>query len=116
MADGPLSPAARPSAPGEFPSTVQVDLRPLATSELIDRGFALYRAHFVGFFLFALLAQTAPLLSQILITATRLNPAQSEFLDSPASFLTRMGLMLLISLAAQVIVFGFEVAVTFYIA
>jgi hypothetical protein len=115
MADGLLSPAAPPAfTPAASPHPV--DLRPLTTAELIDRGFALYRAHFAGFLLLALLCQSAPLLSQILITALRLSPAQNELLDLPAAFFTKMGLLLAISLVSQVIVFSFEVVLTFYIA
>jgi hypothetical protein len=93
-----------------------VDLRPLTTSELIDRGFALYRAHFAGFLLLALLCQSAPLLGQILATAFKLNPTQNELLEFPATFFTKMGVLTVITLVAQVIVFCFEVVITFYIA
>lgn len=95
---------------------VPVDLRPLTTSELIDRGFALYRAHFAGFLLLALLCQSAPLLGQIMITALKLTPTPTEVTDKPSLFFTHIGVMLVISLIAQVIVFGFEVVITFYIA
>jgi len=105
MADAPLSPAP-----------ARVDLRPLTTSELIDRGFSLYRANFTGFLLLALLCQAAPLLSQILITALKLNPTQTEFLDHPALAPGRMGIMLAINIISQVVAFCFEVMITFYIA
>jgi hypothetical protein len=116
MADGPLSPATVPPAFAQAAPAVQVDLRPLTTSELIDRGFALYRAHFAGFLLLALLCQSAPLLGQILATAFKLNPTQNELLEFPATFFTKMGVLMIITLVAQVIVFCFEVVITFYIA
>jgi len=116
MADGPLSPAAIPPAFTQAAPVAQVDLRPLTTSELIDRGFALYRAHFTGFLLLALLCQSAPLLGQIVATALKLNPTQSELLEHPATFFTKMGVLTAITLVAQVIVFCFEVVITFYVA
>jgi hypothetical protein len=116
MADGSLSPAAAPPAFAQAAPAAQVDLRPLTTSELIDRGFALYRAHFAGFLLLALLCQSAPLLGQILVTALKLNPTQGELLENPATFFTKMGVITGVTLAAQVVVFCFEVVITFYIA
>ena len=116
MADGSLSPTAVPPAFTEAVPATQVDLRPLTTSELIDRGFSLYRAHFAGFLLLALLCQSAPLLGQIVVTALKLNPTQNELLENPASFFGRMGLLSAIALVAQVISFCFEVVITFYIA
>jgi len=116
MANGPLSPAAAPPAFTQAAPAAQVDLRPLTTSELIDRGFALYRAHFAGFLLLALLCQSPPLLGQIVVTALKLNPTQSELLENPATFFSKIGVMTAITLAAQVIVFCFEVVITFYIA
>jgi hypothetical protein len=114
MADGSLSPVATP--PAFVQAAAEVDLRPLTTSELIDRGFALYRAHFAGFLLLALLCQSAPLLGQILVTALKLNPTPNELLEIPASFFTKMGLLTLITLITQIMVFCFEVVITFYIA
>jgi len=116
MADGPLSPAATPPVLTQSAPAAQVDLRPLTTSELIDRGFALYRAHFAGFLLLALLCQGAPLLGQILVTAFKLNPTQTEMLEDPASFFSKLGVIAAITLITQVIVFCFEVVITFYIA
>jgi hypothetical protein len=116
MADGPLSPVAVPPALAPATPAGPVDLRPLTTSELIDRGFALYRAHFAGFLLLALLCQSAPLLSQILVTACKLNPTQNELLVYPATFFSKLGLLMAIALVAQVIVFCFEVVITYYIA
>lgn len=116
MADGTLSPAAGPTPLGETAPAGQVDLRPLTTSELIDRGFALYRAHFAGLLLLALLAQTAPLLSQILITATKLNPTTNEILEKPAAAGEKLGWIVVIWMISQVIVFGFQVVATFFIA
>jgi len=116
MADGPLSPAATPAALTPGAPVARIDLRPLTTSELIDRGFSLYRAHFAGLLLLALLCQTAPLLSQILITAFKLNPTQNELLERPAAFFTTTGALFTVSLIAQLIVFCLEVVITFYIA
>jgi hypothetical protein len=116
MPDGSLSPVAAPPAFTQAPPVAEVDLRPLTTSELIDRGFALYRAHFAGFLLLALLCQSAPLLGQIVVTALKLNPTQNELLENPATFFTKIGVMTAITLVAQVIVFCFEVVITYYIA
>ena len=116
MADSPFSPVAAPPAFTQAAPAVQVDLRPLTTSELIDRGFSLYRAHFAGFLLLALLCQSAPLLGQIVVTALKLNPTQNELLENPVTFFTKIGVMTAITLVAQVIVFCFEVVITFYVA
>ncbi len=116
MADGPLSSLVGPTAVLPATSVAPVDLRPLTTSELIDRGFSLYRAHFAGFLLLALLCQSAPLLGQIVITAVKLNPTQTELVQNPATFFTKMGAIMAITLVAQVIVFCFEVVITFYVA
>jgi hypothetical protein len=117
MADGSLSSATAPPAfTPTAPPAAPVDLRPLTTSELIDRGFALYRAHFAGFLLLALLCQTAPLLGQILATACKLNPTQNEVLENPEAFFIKSGILTAITLVSQVIVFCFEVVITFYIA
>src|SRR5277367_6705687 len=104
MAESSLSPPTIPPTFAPFAPAVEVDLRPLTTSELIDRGFALYRAHFAGFLLLALLCQSAPLLGQIVVTALKLNPTPNELLEFPASFFTKMGVLTAITLIAQVIV------------
>jgi len=116
MANAPLSPATIQPAPDKVEPVGQVDLRPLTTSELIDRGFTLYRAHFAGFLLLALLCQTAPLLSQVLITMTGITPTQANLMDNFYGCLPRLGAMMLIMLVAQLAVFGFEVLLTFYIS
>ena len=116
MADSTLSSAAVPPALASSPPPGPADLRPLTTSELIDRGFALYRANFAGFLLLALLCQSAPLLSQILATAFQLNPTQSELIESPQKFFTKVALLMGIAMIAQVIVFCFDVVITFFIA
>ena len=116
MANGPLSPAAVPPAIAPTAPAAEVDLRPLTTSELIDRGFALYRAHFAGFLLLALLCQSAPLLGQILVTALQLNPTQNDLVVISAPLFTKMGELTVLFLITQIIVFGFEVVITFYIA
>jgi hypothetical protein len=118
MANGSLSPAAPASTAVPEPAApvFAVDLRPLTTSELIDRGFALYRAHFAGFLLLALLCQSAPLLGQILSTAFKLNPTQTELLEAPVTFLIKTGVLTGVVFLAQIVVFCFEVVITFYIA
>jgi hypothetical protein len=116
MADGSLSTAARPSALPPPAPVAHVDLRPLSTSELIDRGFTLYRTHFTGFLLLALLCQSAPLVSQILVTTFKLNPTQNEILENPTGFFWRLLLLSSIAMVAQLLVFCFEVVITFYIA
>ena len=112
MSGGPTSSEVSAAAP--------VDLRPLTTSELIDRGFALYRAHFAGFLLLALLCQTAPLVGQLLLTVLNLNPNQEELTNDllvrPAHFFSKIGIIMAIMITAQVIVFAFEVVITFYIS
>ena len=116
MAEGTVTATAVPPAPPQAAQPSTVDLRPLSTSELIDRGFSLYRAHFAGFLLLALLCQSAPLLSQILVTLLKLNPSQEQALNDPAGFFERLGELGGISLIAQLIAFGFEVVITYYIA
>ena len=116
MAESSLSSAMIPPTIAQAPPPAPVDLRPLTTSELIDRGFALYRAHFAGFLLLALLCQSAPLLSQILATAFDLNPTQTDLVQSPQTFFTKVGLLVSIAIVAQLIVFCFEVVITFFIA
>jgi hypothetical protein len=116
MADAFPPPASALRTPIRAAPPGQVDLRPLTTSELIDRGFRLYRTHFAGFLLLALLCQTGPLLSQVLITMTGIAPTQSELMNNPFGSLGRAGLTLVITLLAQLAVFGFEVILTFYIS
>ena len=116
MADGPLS-SATVAPPMPPPATsAPVDLRPLTTSELIDRGFALYRAHFAGFLLLALLCQSAPLLSQIATTALQLNPTQTELEQTPIVIVTKVIPLIGLATVAQVFVFCFEVVICFFIA
>jgi hypothetical protein len=113
MADGlpPMPAALAPAAP-----RANADLRPLSTSELIDRGFSLYRAHFAGLFLLALLCQCAPLLTQFIVTGFRLNPRQSDLLDAPSGFAGKLAIIFAISLVSQFIVFCFEVVITHYVS
>jgi|GEM_PF-3210032 len=115
MADGTMSSAVPPAFSAEL-AQPEVDLRPLTTSELIDRGFSLYRAHFAGFLLLALLCQTAPLLNQVLVTAFKLNPSQADLLETPLAALTKMGIVGGLGIASHLIVFCFEIIITFYIA
>jgi membrane-anchored glycerophosphoryl diester phosphodiesterase (GDPDase) len=116
MTDGPLSSTGFSPAPGVAP----VDLRPLTTSELIDRGFSLYRAHFAGFLLLALLCQTAPLLGQLLLTALNLNLKQeeltNELVGNPGGFADKVAIIMTVIIAAQLIVFAFEVVIAYYIS
>jgi len=116
MADGTLSPAAAPPAVSPALAQPEVDLRPLTTSELIDRGFSLYRAHFAGFLLLALLCQTAPLLNQVIVTAFKLNPSQSDLLQTPQAAFTKLIIIAALGVASHLIVFCFEMIITFYIA
>ena len=120
MSDGPPSSASVSSPAAPAPGVAPVDLRPLTTSELIDRGFALYRTHFAGFFLLALLCQSAPLVGQLLLTAFNLTPTQEELTNdlvtSPGLFFEKVGIILSIIAVAQLIVFIFEVVITFYIS
>ncbi len=115
MADRLLAPAG-PTAFVAEASSPKVDLRPLTTSELIDSGFSLYRAHFAGFLLLALLCQSAPLLNQVLVTAFNLNPSQSDLLQTPQGALTKLAIIGVMGFVSHLIVFGFEIVMTFYIA
>jgi hypothetical protein len=45
-----------------------LDLRPLTTSELVDRGFQLYRRHFSGLLLFGALVHCLPFLFGVILT------------------------------------------------
>ena len=93
------------------------DLRPLGTSELVDRGFSLYRAHFAGFFLLALLTQAAPLLAQIATSATGLSlPLTFGALELSPALFGRMAACFLIFLAAYLASFWFGIAITYYVA
>jgi len=100
------------------PETVlpEVDLRPLTTSELIDRGFSLYRQHFAGLLLLALLSQIAPLLLQIASTSLHLVPLPKDVLISPGTALTDAAPFLAMFIGTVFIGFCFEMVMTFYIA
>jgi hypothetical protein len=99
----------------EAPPTV-IDLRPLTTSELIDRGFTLYRQNFAGLLLLALLSQAGPLLAQVLTTVLHLVPTQDEMLVAPQRIVVKLVFFLGILVLTQLIVFGFSVVITFYVA
>jgi hypothetical protein len=104
-----------PTPPAPIPAGV--GLRPLTTGELIDRGFTLYRSHFAGFLLLALLCQTAPLFtSQALITAIRLIPSQATLTEHVGINLVQDAVLLGIWILGQVITFGFEVVMIVYLA
>src|ERR1700735_5343080 len=109
MTDGPSSRSEVSSASPGAPGVAPVDLRPLSTSELIDRGFSLYRAHFAGFLLLALLCQSAPLLTQILAPGFQLTPTQPELLATPSTFFWKLAALIAIAFFSQVVVFCFEV-------
>lgn len=99
------------------PLAGSADLRPLSTSELIDRGFALYRQNFAGLFLLALLAQIAPLaISEAVIATIKVIPTQGQLMERPSTDLTRAGIVLAIWIVGQVITFGFAVVITAYLS
>lgn len=94
-----------------------VDLRPLSTGELIDRGFTLYRNHFAGLFLLALLSQGGPLMAQVTSNVLHLSPARDEILlQGPAEVFSKLGLLYLLLIVAHVIQFGFSVVMTYYVS
>jgi membrane-anchored glycerophosphoryl diester phosphodiesterase (GDPDase) len=93
-----------------------VDLRPLATSELIDRGFSLYRQNFAGLLLIALLSQAAPLLAQVVTGTLRLLPTANHLATESSHALADAGLYLAIMLTALLMSFLFGVAMTAYVA
>jgi membrane-anchored glycerophosphoryl diester phosphodiesterase (GDPDase) len=96
-------------------SSPVVDLRPLTTGELIDRGFLLYRRNFAGLLLLALLSQAPFLLAQAATNSLHLVPPANEMFNAPAAlaggwiFISIMG-------AAAVISFLFLVVMTFYVS
>jgi hypothetical protein len=94
----------------------EIDLRPLATSELIDRGFSLYRQNFAGLLLIALLSQAAPLLAQVVTGALRLLPAANHVVTESSREIEDAGLYLAIMLTALLISFLFGVAMTTYVS
>jgi hypothetical protein len=94
----------------------EVDLRPLTTSELIDRGFSLYRQHFTGLLLLALLSQAAPLLVQVASRSLRLYPSQTDLINASGKALADGAVLIIIILLAQLVSFGFEVIMTYYVA
>ncbi len=116
MADGILSSTANSPVSSQPAPRSGIDLRPLTTSELIDRGFSLYRAHFAGFLLLALLCQTAPLLNQVLVTAFKLDLSQVDVQQATYASFIKMGINALLFIISHIIVFGFEMIITFYIA
>jgi hypothetical protein len=106
---------AQPSIPTA--GTAPVQLRPLSTGELIDRGFSLYRAHFAGFLLLSLICQIAPLVAgQALDTAARLIPSKSGFSGSFGPNLAGDAVLLVIWIIGQVVTFCFEVVMSVYLA
>jgi hypothetical protein len=94
----------------------EIDLRPLTTSELIDRGFGLYRKNFAGLLLLALLSQVAPLLVQVLTSLLHLFPTQADLAAGTARTIGNVLLFFAIVFLSQLVAFGFEVVMTFYVA
>jgi hypothetical protein len=104
------------SLPAE-PIPVAADLRPLSTSELVDRGFSLYRAHFAGFFLLALLTQAAPLLVQVISSTANLAPMQTAGPVEPSTgLLVRLIAWLVLWIVAHLATFIFGITITYYVA
>lgn len=112
-----MEPTSMTSSSPAPPARAPVQLRPLTTGELIDRGFSLYRAHFAGFLLLALICQTAPLItSQALQTALRLFPSQANFSGNFGPNLVGDAVLFLVWFIGQIITFCFEVVMTAYLA
>jgi hypothetical protein len=108
-----MNSTARPAA--AEPATV--DLRPLTTSELIDRGFTLYRQNFAGLFLLALLCQIAPFAtSEALIAFTKMVPPSGGTLAAYGIDPWQTVLVLIVTVLGQIITFCFEVVITCYLA
>ena len=102
---------------GVLPLRSALDLRPLSTGELIDRGFSLYRNNFTGLFLLALLCQIAPLVTgQALLTGLKFLPDPGMTLQHPEILVSRNALLLFVWLVGQIFTFGFEVIITTYLA
>jgi hypothetical protein len=94
----------------------EIDLRPLTTSELIDRGFSLYRQNFAGLLLLALLSQAAPLLMQVFTGTLHLFPSQDELLARSGRTIINSGIFMAIAFGSLLITFLFAVVMTFYVA
>jgi hypothetical protein len=94
----------------------EVDLRPLTTSDLIDRGFSLYRQNFAGLLLLALLSQAAPLLAQVVTSTLRLMPPMEDMVGASLHAIGSALFFLAIMILALVVSFLFGVAMTFYVA
>jgi len=99
----------------EVPSPV-VDLRPLTTSELIDRGFSLYRQNFAGLLLLALLGQAAPLMVEVTESTLHLMPSVNEMMMPSARSLENSFALTGLGLVALLVSFFFGVIMTFYVA
>lgn len=97
-------------------SPLEVDLRPLTTSELIDRGFSLYRQNFAGLLLLALLSQIPYLLAQVLTNMLHLMPSMTDLLAESPTTLTDSCLFIVIVTVAMIVSFLFMVVMTFYVA
>jgi hypothetical protein len=94
----------------------EVDLRPLTTSELIDRGFALYRRNFAGLLLLALLSQAPFLLVQVATNRLHLMPSTNDLLAASPAALADVRILSAIVIMALVVSFLFLVVMTFYVA
>jgi hypothetical protein len=94
----------------------EIDLRPLTTGELIDRGFTLYRSNFAGLLLLALLSQAAPLLVQVLTATLHLVPSQEAMTTPTVHLFFNCGLFFFILLLSQFVSFAFVLIMTYYVA
>jgi len=99
----------------EVPSPV-IDLRPFTTSELIDRGFSLYRQNFAGLLLLALLGQAAPLMLEALVNMLHLMPSANDMLVASTRSVENSFVLTLLSLFALLVSFFFGVVMTFYVS
>lgn len=99
----------------EAPSPV-VDLRPLTTSELIDRGFSLYRKNFAGLLLLALLGQATPLIVEVAANTLHLMPSANDMLVPSARSLENSFALTALGFLALLVSFFFGVVMTFYVA
>lgn len=105
------SPASAPAA------RMPVQLRPLSTGELIDRGFSLYRANFAGLLLLSLTCQLTPLLAgQALDSVVHLAPWRAGTLAGLGTSFTASVLTPMVWVLGEIAKFCFEVVMTLYLA
>jgi hypothetical protein len=92
--------------------TASVDLRPLSTSELVDRTFQLYRKYFFSFLLFGALVNAVPFLFEVFLTFFGFRPTFKEIFSKP-------DVLLWLGLAGSVLLFIIKLgegALTYYVA